>query len=356
MSGCAADGEKTAPPTRGLITAGSGGPGNGGPGSGTAANGASGIPTRPGECAQGRANASRVTPRVILVLDGSCSMSTDYPANGAESASECESNPNGRWTALRRALTDPQNGVVPKLQSIVQFGVVVYGTEGECPIPGEAVRPALNNLAAVEANLPQVQPGMFTPTGPALDWVYDNLIEQGGPDDQGGPWIVILATDGEPNSCGGGGGGRGQTNYQPSIDAVMKGTSLGVTTYVISLADAAGAFHDHLQELANLGNRSAGGSARLYEPGSPAELSAALESLIGGAVGCDISLQGSIALGQECSGSVTVNGQGVMCNGADGYVMVDPRTVRLQGKSCRDLVDNNALVEARFPCDSFVPD
>src|SRR5262245_5908529 len=60
----------------------------------------------PDRCVEGSANASRVTPRVILVLDGSCSMSTDYPANGEESSSECTSNPGGRWTALRNALVD----------------------------------------------------------------------------------------------------------------------------------------------------------------------------------------------------------------------------------------------------------
>ena len=31
----------------------------------------------PDRCVEGSANASRVTPHVILVLDGSCSMSTD---------------------------------------------------------------------------------------------------------------------------------------------------------------------------------------------------------------------------------------------------------------------------------------
>jgi hypothetical protein len=125
----------------------------------------------PNRCAEGRANASRVTPRVILVLDGSCSMSTNYPANGAESASECTSNPNGRWAALRKSLVDPQNGVVTKLQDKVQFGVVVFGTQPTCPIPSDPVKPALNNLSMIEAKLPDVQPGMYTPTGPALDWV-----------------------------------------------------------------------------------------------------------------------------------------------------------------------------------------
>jgi hypothetical protein len=317
----------------------------------------------PNRCVEGRANATRVTPRVILVLDGSCSMSTSYPANGQASATECVDNPSGRWSALRRALVDPQSGVVPKLQHLVQFGVAVFGTQPTCPIPGDPVRPALNNLAQIEGKMPAVQPGMYTPTGPALDWVYDNLIEPNRPDEENGPQIVILATDGEPNSCGGqgasGGGRRGQqsatTNYQPSIDAVKKGTAKGVTTYVISLADATGSFHDHLQELANLGNPGAGGSAKLYEPGSPAELTADLEGLVGGAVGCDIVLDGTVTTKDACKGTVTLNGAPLGCNQADGWKLLDGRHLQLQGKACKLLMDKNALVEARFPCDVFSP-
>ena len=311
----------------------------------------------PNRCVEGRANATRVTPRVILVADGSCSMSTNYPANGAASASECTDNPNGRWAALRRALLDPQNGVVPKLEHLVQFGVVVFGTQPKCPIPGEPVRPALNNLAQIEAKMPAVQPGMYTPTGPALDWVYDNLIEPASPDAENGPQLVILATDGEPNSCGGQ-GGRGQqvtTNYQPSIDAVKKGTAKGVTTHVISLADASGSFHDHLQELANLGEPGAGGNAKLYEPGSPAELTADLEGLVGGAIGCDIALDGTIQTNDACKGTVTLNGNPLGCNQPDGWKLLDKRHIQLQGKACKQLMDKNALVEARFPCDVFSP-
>jgi hypothetical protein len=241
---------------------------------------------------------------------------------------------------------------------LVQFGLVVFGTNGTCPIPSgfKPVRPALNNLSAVEMSMPNVQPGQFTPTGPALDWVYENMIEEYAPDGPTGPQIVILATDGEPNSCDGGGGGRRGANYTPSLNAVRKGTGKGVTTYVISLADATGAFHDHLQELADLGNPAAGGNAQLYEPSSPAELSEALQTLVGGAVGCDIVLDGSLMPGAECEGVVQVNGTKVACNDPNGYTVTDPHHIRLQGNSCRLLMDTRAVVEARFPCSSLSPD
>jgi len=342
----------------GLIVAGSGYTGRAGT-SGAGVGGGSTVVKDPARCIEGNVDAARVTPRVILVLDGSCSMTTDYPASGAASATECRDNTRGRWSALRRALVDPQSGVVPKLQHAVRFGAVVYGTEPRCPIPNEPVRPALNNLTAIEGSLPRVQPGMFTPTGPALDWVYENLITEDTPDGDNSRQIVILATDGEPNSCGGG-GGRGQgatTNYQPSIDAVNKGTKLGVTTYVISLADATGAFHDHLQQLANLGNPSAGGSAKLYEPSSPEELGRDLGTLIGGAVSCDIALSGSLRPGTECTGTVSLNGSPLPCNQPDGYRLLDARHIRVEGKACQTLMESpSSGIEARFPCDSLGPD
>jgi hypothetical protein len=315
----------------------------------------------PARCVEGKADATRLTPRVILVLDGSCSMSTNYPSNGQESSSECTDNPNGRWAALRRALVDPQMGIVPRLQGSVQFGIVTFGTAPRCPIPGQAVRPALNNLAMIESNIPRVQPGMYTPTGPALDWVYDNLIEEDALDTEGGPEIVILATDGEPNSCGGntgrgGGGGGVMTNYQPSINAVKKGSAKNVTTYVVSLADAAGTFHDHLQELANLGNPKANGSAKLYEPSSPAELSNDLGSLVNAALSCDLAVNGDIAAGTECKGTVTLNGRALGCNQTDGWKRLDARHIRVMGQACNELMGRSAKIEARFPCDTFVPD
>jgi hypothetical protein len=140
------------------------------------------------------------------------------------------------------------------------------------------------------------------------------------------------------------------------VDADRNGTAKGVTTYVISLADATGAFHDHLQELADLGNPSAGGAAKLYEPSSPAELSQDLQTLVGGAIGCDIALDGSLQPGLECQGTVTVNGAPAKCNDPNGFMIVDPRHIRLQGSACQQLMDRNALVDARFPCSSFSPE
>jgi Mg-chelatase subunit ChlD len=299
-------------------------------------------------CADGLARTSRVTPRVILVVDGSCSMSTDYPSSGP-SATMCDNNDNSRWSALREALLDGQDGVVTRLAGLIEFGLVVFGTQRECPITGNPIDPALDNREAIDSAFGQRPPGMFTPTGAALDWVYENMIRGQRLDTDDGPEIVILATDGEPNSCG-----DAETNYQPSVDALMKGQGLGVTTYVISLAGAAGEFHDHLQQLATIGG---GPSARLYEPGTPEQLAADLELLIGGSVGCDVALNGVVTPGMECAGTVRLNGEPLECNGDDGWVLVDARHIRVQGEACQRLMSSNtAQLQANFPCGVFMVD
>lgn len=325
-------------------------------GRGILASGAGSPGLSDGQCANGQVVATRITPRVVLVLDGSCSMSTNYPANGAESASECTENQNGRWAALRRALVDPQTGVVSRLQHAVEFGMVVYGTTPNCPIAAGPVRPRLDSLERIESALPDVQPGMYTPTGPALEWVFENLIEAPGPDTNLGPQIVILATDGEPNSCGRGFQGP-TTDYQPSIDAMAAGQAKGATTYVISLADATGPFHDHLQQLANLGDPAANGAAKLYEPTTPEQLEANLASLVTAAVGCDVELNGLVDPMHACTGKVSLNGTPLACNDPNGWVLLDERHIRLQGSACQTIMaDQTANIQADFECTIFNPD
>jgi hypothetical protein len=334
--GNAAQGGKTG-------TGGKGGKGD----TGSSGSGAGSL--HDGQCANGLAHTTRVTPRVMMVLDGSCSMTTDYPANGRQSETQCRDNPNGRWAAMRNALIDPQRGVVTRLASVVEFGVAVFGNAPRCPFPTDPIAPALDNLQAIQGSLPQVQPGMFTPAGIALDMIYD-MINPDTLDSDAGPNIVIFATDGEPNSCD-----NADPNYQPSIDAVTKGHDKGIQTYVISLADATGMFHDHLQQLADIGAGTKG--AQLYEPTNPDELEANLQLLVGGAVGCDVALNGVVSMDHACDGRVTLNGTDLKCNSDDGWVLTDPRHIRLQGDACDTLKSSDsAMLDASFPCGVFTVD
>lgn len=331
--------------------------GFGGSSGGSGSSGSSGSSGTGGlvtGCADGVVHATRLRPTVILVLDGSCSMSTNYPQNDGMSATMCVDNPNSRWSALRNALLDPNTGVVAQLAGQVEFGLVVFGTQPRCPLTADPILPALNNLGAIEGSLGNSPPGMFTPTGAAMDYVYRNLIEPSAPDSDQGKQIVVLATDGEPNSCD-----DAQTNYEPSLQAAELAKSMRITTYVISLAGATGEFHDHLQQLANLGagfDAQGGMQAQLYEPSTPEQLSSALGQLVGGAIGCDISLNGEIDIAKACMGKVTLNDQPVKCDDPNGWAVVDASHIRLQGSSCELLKnDMSVSLKADFPCNIFDP-
>lgn len=343
-------------------TSGSGaGTGFAGVGLGTSGSGAAGVSAAGASgsgnsCAEGSASAARLVPTVMLVVDGSCSMSTEYPGGSPDTIS-CSESPTNRWSAIRNALVDPTTGVVTRLQSVVRFGLGVYGTVGSCPFVLGRIEPAVDNGAAITAGLPTIPPGLATPTPEALMAAYDSLPDTSlAVDENLGPQIVVLATDGAPNGC--------QdlfTSTQPqSLAAVMAGRAKNIKTYVVSLAAPNGALQQHLQQLANAGQGMdpATGTAQLYEPTDPAALSAALEAIVGAEVGCAVTLNGDVTQGMECNGSlVELNSIPLTCNDPNGWRLVAPNQIELQGTACEDFKANSAsIVRADFPCDIFRPD
>jgi hypothetical protein len=310
--------------------------------------GAAPVNPDPNTCANVTINATRITPTVMLVVDGSQSMVTNMYGTG------------NRWDAIRTALVDPAMGVVPALQGLVKFGLAVYGTQPACPLPLGVVMPALDNAPAVTTGLPVQPPGMFTPTGLALSQVVDMLPDGVSPDPDVviEPQIIVLATDGDPNDCNlDPFAGGGMANYQPSIDAAMKLQAKHQKMYVISVGmDAA---VTHLQEMANIGagmpaNMSPG--APVFYPEDPAQLSTTLQQLVGEAIGCEVMLEGKgVQVGKECLGTVTLNGNELECNGANGWRLNDSLHLELLGEPCEQFKASvSAQLHANFPCDVVV--
>jgi len=318
-------------------------------------------------CAQGDARAARVKPTVHLVIDGSGSMNDDF---GGVS----------RWNALRSALMDP-DGVVPTLESTVEFGMVLYdgAIAGEAlegvadlldgiipglgvviPQPGDSdcprivtVPPALDNFTTLDDAYPQMPLGGSTPTHAALQSAMDQAVSrvQTGPDQEGGPQYVVLATDGEPNDlCS----GDLALDVRPAvISAVEQGAARGVKTFVISLAGQDAALQAHLEQVAAAGNT---GQAP-FTPMSKNDLVDVLTQIIGGAVTCQVRLSGRVEAGSECLGSVVVNGFELPCNDPNGWKLVDASTIELTGQACSDFRGNSeAMLRATFPCGVFRPD
>jgi hypothetical protein len=306
-----------------------------------------------GPCVEGMADTSPVTPTVWLIVDGSSSMNSMFD------------NANDRWHALRSTLMDP-GGIVDSLQAVVRFGMVIYSgggaggfggaTGGACPML-VTIQPALNNFAAIDAMYPQQPLGAGTPTDKALDNVVMNLpvLNQAMLDKRVDPIYVVLATDGAPNDlCSGGGAGNvGQEGdpvvMQRVIDVVTRGTMMGMQMFVISLAGSDMALQTHLQNVAN----ATSSKIPPFMPSTKADLINNFQSIVGGAT-CQVTLNGTVAAGQECTGKVVLNGMTLACNSDNGWRMPDDHTVQLTGTACDTLLGAQSLVSATFPCGVFM--
>jgi hypothetical protein len=239
---------------------------------------------------------------IAFVIDGSGSM--------------CEKFGNStRWTELRTALLQKGTGLLYRIDSLATFGMYLYdGTidiglagmasgstatnpacaglsslrrgMGVCPQIVE-VKPAPANAAKIDAMYPKMELGGSTPTDKAMNYAVDQLIaiRTPGQNLMTNPQYIILATDGQPNDiCMGGLGGDGTVQQQGVIAAVDKAATMGITTFVISLASDA-ALQAHLDEVARHGNR-ADPAAHTFTPTNSADLVMTLTSLLGSAVGC----------------------------------------------------------------------
>jgi Mg-chelatase subunit ChlD len=311
-------------------------------------------------CASARVTATRTTPTVIFLLDGSSSMNAAFGAGT-------------RWTVLRDTLLGP-TGVIPMLESTVNFGSTIYGTGAECPTLLE-VQPALSNLAQISAAFPATEPGVGTPTGEALQTVVDRLPDYNEMlDASGAAPVVILATDGEPNGCIGqsaatcdwlgdlanciASAASVPANYETTLAAVRSAQAKNIPVWIISLADGLNAIPD-LQRTANIGAglpEDASPGATIFAPQNGMELTNTISSLISQATSCNVSLSGTLDVPRACEGSVLMNGASLMCDDANGWRAVDSTHIELQGAACEMFKANPAVVlDARFPCDVIDP-
>jgi hypothetical protein len=361
------------------------GQGGTGPRAGSGTTGGAGSDQ---ECATATVHTSISTPVILFVVDGSGSMCDAFGGST-------------RWQALRTALLDPTNGLVYRLQASVVFGTMIYdgtidlaaigGAMNQSPSPecasmyleskmtGECpqliqVAPALNNAPALDAAFPATELGGSTPTHKAMKSAVDLLatMVSTNPDMPNNPLYIILATDGAPNDiCMGSMGSDSAVQQQEVIAQVDRAAALKIKTLVVSLAGADAALQAHLEVVADHG-QPMNMDAKAFSPMAPDELVNTLTLLIGGAIGCEVQLNGTVTTGRECLGKVQMNGNALPCcketagawtcndapvTEASGWRLKDPRTVELIGLECvAFLTAREASLEAHFPCDVFSPD
>ncbi|HEY5947762.1 MAG TPA: vWA domain-containing protein [Kofleriaceae bacterium] len=276
--------------------------------------------------------ATQVIPSIQLLIDRSGSMGTTLPNTNTS-----------RYQAMHDALVGT-NGVVGQLQAKAHFGASLYSSDTPCPRLYNTTTRALNNFTQVKQLIESQSPSGNTPTPGAIDQTV--ALFAATPPPMGSPPIIVLATDGLPNSCAG-------TDSQPeSITAAANAYNAGIRTFVLGIAGVNDGF---LQSMANAGQgvQPNQPNAKFYTANSPAELQMAFQQIIGGVVSCELTINGTVDPEQAKGGSVTLNGM-QLTYGSD-WEVVNGTTIRLIGGACDTLKNStNPQVQASFPCGSVI--
>jgi hypothetical protein len=343
-------------------------------------------------------------PNVVLLVDQSGSMhddSGDFKDNvqaaivaGDYTPWDCPDSPNGnspedgwdndsdvdshwRWNVVRNVLLHPDRGVVKPLEDKVRFGLSLYSSDNgdldgaTCPNLRE-VDLKFGNHADMLAEFKCSDLLRDTPTRESLTETAEKLAAL----DVDGPKVIVLATDGAPDTCAcanwDASDGRPESCRQNlstndvEYEGEMLNTSeyeqvlvtleakriyeeLGIRIEVINVGDSS--IQGHLNSVAVAGGATSGSAIVGTSPGA---LIDAFQSIIDGVRSCAVDLDGNIAAGKEDSGTVTLDGDKLKYNGANGWKVNSPTQIELVGDACTTIKTGDHDLGIEFPCGSFV--
>jgi hypothetical protein len=293
------------------------------------------------------------TPTVELLLDQSGTMDARY-------------GDTDRWNAMRNALIDPTTGVVATLAKKVVFGATLYSSRSmrmgnrdvgvePCPLLASTEGRAIDNFTAIQKLLQGADPIADTPTAESIDAIVKDFADH--PPAQGSPPIIVLATDGLPDTCADANppaGARQEAANATSVTAAQNAFKAGIKLFFLFVGDDEAGTHP--QEMANAG---AGldpktGNAQLYVATDPAQLAEHFQTIIGGVVSCDIKLNGKVEADNAATGVVTLNGTRLTFM-TDWTLDPSGSVIHLIGNACATLkASATPAVKASFDCGGAV--
>ena len=311
-----------------------------------------------GSCQSIQVTPSRSIPNVMFLVDQSGSMTSNFAGQA-------------RWTAAHGAITE----IVADLDSIVRFGLSTYTSDNgnsnlpcpRLPVAGDpfAVSPRvdfdLNNSSAISNNniYPSNYPnnaGGDTPTGDSIDALVS--IIQSDPPPAEGPTIIVLATDGEPDTCEQPNPQNGQAE---AVAAATASHAAGLDVFILSVGNEVS--DAHLQEMANVGvgkpANESGNPAPFWKATTAELLAEAFQQIISDSISCEIEIDkpfNTDTLAQACDeGEVRLNGVLLDCP-TDWQVKNEPpyQTIELLGNACDTLKGGEVTFTAEFPCGTIV--
>ncbi len=312
-------------------------------------------------------------PTVLLLIDRSASMRDEdgFGAavkeavdSGTYTLGDCPTNGDWRWNVVRDVLMNPEKGIVKPLEERVRFGMSLYSSSNgnengaTCPVLID-VPIALNNHQAMLDKFLCSDILDDTPTRESLLAAASTLSAF----DEPGPKLIVLATDGEPDTCNcadpGGRPSIPQECREPGVfdqfqaDVVATAREIydqDITIHVINVSTPSNAsLQQHLEDVA------AAGGGEVYPGFSPGALAKAFEEIIDGVRSCVIDLDGEIAPGKESTGKVTLDGEPLTLDDPNGWQVNTPSQIELLGDACEAIKSGGHDLAISFPCESFDP-
>ncbi len=305
-------------------------------------------------CQSVEVTPTRSVPNVMFLVDQSGSMTQSFPG------------PGNRWVAARNAI----NAVVGDKESIVRFGLTTYTSDDgndPCPLLPVAGDPTaasprvdfgLNNAAAIgnTTNYPTSYPsdaGDETPTGDSVDLLVS--VIQGNPPPADGPTIIVLATDGEPDSCEQPNPNPTAQARQEAVDAAAAAHAQGIDVFVLWVGDLddnpGDPTRSHMQDVANAGVE---GTGTVWVGDDPESLSNAFDSIISDSISCDIEIDKPFDdVVKACDeGDIQLNGSPLSC--PDDWRVKGDNIIELVGDACATFKSGDVTFTAEFPCGAII--
>lgn len=284
-------------------------------------------------CASAHVAIDETIPTVQLLIDRSGTMDQDF-------------GDLSRWDAVHWTLM-AEDGLVGRLHDRVRFGLTTYTADAGTPCPLlHTVEPALGNLTPMDQLYRGLDPLDETPTAPAIDAMRVQLSALDVP----GPKAIVLATDGEPDTCAVPDPDGLPEARAAAVAAAQAAHQAGIDLYVISVGSQIAA--SHLQEMANAGRGlpvDGGERAPYYQALDPDDLIAAFDAVIAQTRACRLDIDGAIDPAIAAGGTVTLDGEALVF-GVD-WRLVDADTIEILGDAC-DLVmaGDDHVIDAEFTC------
>ena len=291
-------------------------------------------------CAEIHVDLAPVTPTVMLLIDRSGSMVTNS-FGGFDT----------RWDAVEDALTNDTTGVLWDVDDDIIVGASLYMSDTDingCPLLETVTASAMNadGVAELIADNPPYKDDLNTPTAESVTATVADFPA-------GDNRVLILATDGDPDTCEDPDSNGQQGPRTGSENAVAAAFDDGIPTFVLSVGDDA--TETHLERLARAGRGQDldTGTATPYIANNPDELVDAFGEIIAGVRSCQISVDGTVDLDRANEGDVVLNGD-PLTYGTD-WTMEDEDTMVLLGGACDTYLETEEVtLDATFPCGGVV--